>query len=91
MIYFGYFICLEIILQNVHGCEQGVWFQMEEKGQMSPSCNKVKLAIGIIAVVILLIIAIYARRNLVTGITALIAGVIIGMFLGTKCGMKMCK
>ncbi|MGA2160673.1 MAG: hypothetical protein ABSG28_00530 [Methanoregula sp.] len=63
---------------------------MEEKGQAS-SCNNVHLIIGIVVVIILFIIAFYAHRNLVTGITALIAGVIIGMFLGEKCTMKKCK
>jgi MFS-type transporter involved in bile tolerance (Atg22 family) len=66
---------------------------MEEKGQASPSgkCDKVRLVIGIVIVIILFIIALYTHRNLVTGITALIAGIIIGMFLGEKCALKKCK
>ena len=69
-----------------------MWFHKEEKGQASPSarCDMVP-STRIIVVVILFIIAFYAHRNLVTGITALIAGVIIGIFLGGKCAMKKCK
>ena len=62
-----------------------MWFHKEEK------CDKVRVAIGIVVVIILFIIALYLHRNLVTGITALIAGIIIGMFLGEKCAMKKCK
>jgi len=70
-----------------------MWFHMEEKGQASPpiKCDYTRLAIGIIVVIVLFIIALRVHLNLVTGITALIAGIIIGMFLGEKCAMKKCK
>jgi len=69
-----------------------MWFHKDEKGQAScMKCDMIKMAIGIIVVIILLIIALLAHRNLVTGITALIAGIIIGTFLGEKCAMKTCK
>ena len=70
-----------------------MWFHKDEKGQTPSSmkCDKVKMALGIIVIIILFIIALYAHRNLITGITALIAGIIIGSFLGEKCAMKKCK
>jgi hypothetical protein len=81
------------MLQNVHGGEQDMWFHTEEKGQTASSikCDKTRLAIGVIVVIILFIIALLMHRNLITGITALIAGIIIGMFLGEKCALKTCK
>ena len=71
-----------------------MWFHKEEQGsEASPSvkCDKIRLIVGIIVVIVLFIIALYAERNLVTGITALIAGIIIGMFMAEKCAMKRCK
>jgi hypothetical protein len=84
------------MVQNVHGGEQDMWFHKEEKGQAGQAaptikCDKVRIAIGVIVVIILFLIALFAHRNLVTGIVALIAGVIIGIFLGEKCAMKACK
>ena len=51
-------------------------------------CDKVKTGAGIVVVIILFLIAWYFRLNLVTGVTALIAGILIGMFLCEKCAMK---
>jgi uncharacterized membrane protein len=81
------------MLQDVHGGEQDMWFHKEEKGQTASSikCDKVRAVIGVIVVIILFIIAFLMHRNLITGITALIAGIIIGMFLGEKCALKTCK
>ena len=70
-----------------------MWFHEEEKGQASSPmmCDKIKIAIGIVIVIILFIIAWYSGRELIVGITALIAGIIIGTFMGEKCAMKTCK
>jgi len=70
-----------------------MWFHKVEKGQTASSikCDKIRIAIGVIIVIILFIIALLIHRNLITGITALIAGIIIGKFLGEKCALKTCK